>query len=202
MTVSSSTVQDGPDGLFSTVTYLIAVPSPPSSLSGSSSPSLFAMQVLQMQDSYQVWVGLATEAMCQEWQMSKNKDATQASPQRIGGDEEEDEELKAALKAAGRDVPQSTTIEASGKRSASRVPAGSLATEWAVAMVQPGPASSAAPSVRGSSLFRTTADLSLPMAQRIGEIDSEHMASESMTISTSSLRNSSETQRKADLSFA
>ncbi len=140
--------------MFETTTHILRIPPPPGSFSAGLTPELFALQVMHMKDSYAAWVGVATGEMQQEWLQQRGGQAA--------ADEEDDEELRAALRAAGR------SGEAAGAAPPSQgLPAGAIGVEWAVAMLRPQNAS-----VSGSSLFRTSADVALPMSQRIGELAS------------------------------
>ena len=133
--------------LFASTSHLVTVPSA-SRLGG---PSVFAVQILHMQDSYHVWAGLPTEAQLEE---AHRRPETLLPPISAYTEKDEDSELQEALRAAGRQDPS----QSQGTTHA----AGAVAQEWAVAMA-------AKPTTQVSSLFRTSADLASPMAQRIGE---------------------------------
>ncbi|KDN52593.1 hypothetical protein K437DRAFT_266448 [Tilletiaria anomala UBC 951] len=165
---------------FTTTSHLVHIPS---GAPFSPIPQVFAVQVLHMQDSFQVWAGLPASGQDEEVASllarkqtvaesdTQSSQCLQLKTDAANVDEEEDEELKAALKAAGRDVPEGNNFSASGNvdggEDYKRLPAGAVASEWAIAMASAPTPSSAPSQAQGSSLFRTSADLALPMALRI-----------------------------------
>ncbi|KAK0521426.1 hypothetical protein OC842_006785 [Tilletia horrida] len=152
-----------------TTTHLISIAPASARPAASGASSIFSPQnthfvvnIIHLRDSLAVWVGSAPRDLVDR---AARRQTTQATHAAEDDDEERlDRELADALRQAGRleDNHDVLSTDRSAASEALPPPRGALAVEWAVAMSRPG---QTAP--LGSSLFRTNADVALPMSHRL-----------------------------------
>ncbi|CAD6909135.1 unnamed protein product [Tilletia controversa] len=155
---------DLPQAQLQTTTHLISIPARSPSAPGqdpfSPQNAQFVVNIIHLRDSLAVWVGSAPRDVVERARRKTRQSRTGAEAEAGKGDADAlDRELADAMRQAGR------LEEADESEYRSRPPCGSLATEWAVVMSRPGQSANEPP--LGSSLFRTNADVALPMSQRL-----------------------------------
>ncbi|KAE8211608.1 hypothetical protein CF327_g4659 [Tilletia walkeri] len=151
-----------------TTTHLISIPARSPATPAEQDPfapqnSQFVVNIIHLRDSLAVWVGSAPRDVVERARRKARLARTEAAAvdPREGEDDALDRELADAMRRAGR-LEESNESEIPSQN---KQPCGSLATEWAVAMSLPSQNPSGPP--LGSSLFRTNADVALPMSQRL-----------------------------------
>jgi len=157
-----------------TTNHLVTIPSQQQPRANLFSPqhTHFVVNVIHLRDSLAVWVGLAPREVVERAQAKAKSKASKAGGDKAVEDEGEadalDRELAAAMRQAGRlDDSTGPARRHGDEQQQAKPPCGALAIEWAVAMTQPSHLPNKRTAPLATSLFRTNADVALPMSQRL-----------------------------------